>query len=389
MLKHLVDPLHPTLEWPSDIKLKCEIGQSTIIELSHSGGYLAAGFAEGALAVFDVDTWSVLFRFRAHSMPILAMKWSKDAKHLVTVGSDWLICIWDMSKKQLLRNKQLDFCPTAASFEIESPFIVALVCGTSLSVCNLSINDSSDQLEEFEAPPDSDVAVFSCVQMLSPSIIACGTSKGNLHIYENSKILHSSKLSTGSLRALTFAPSRAVLAVACSDKAVRVFYLRDAIDEETLKLNADCIEIGHKFTDLGLQSQWNSLAFSQDGEYLYAASDIRQGTISIWNVLTRFAVRQLRGNAERLTSIKFDQERVMLVGSGRDSGAIFVWRADPPKAWASLISEFEHIPDIEVYQEKESDWDLPDRELKVSEDTDVDVWTLPEPRLEFTIPVEL
>lgn len=389
MLKHLVDPLHPTLEWPSDIKLKCEIGQATLIELSPSSGYLAASLAEGSLAVLDVNTWSVLFRTREHSMPILAIKWSNDARYLVTVGSDWLICIWDMSKKELVRRKQLDFSPVSASFEVNSPFTVALVYGTSIVVLQISLDGQTDQMSVLEKPPDFEMAVFTCVQMLTPSIIACGTSKGNLHVYEGSTIVYSSKLSTGSLRALAFAPARKVLAVACSDRAVRVFYLLEAIDDATGRVNADHIELGHKFTDLGLQSQWNNLAFSQDGEYLYAASDIRQGTVSIWNVLTRFAVRQLRGNAERLTSIKFDQERVMLVGTGRDSGAIFVWRADPPKAWASLISEFEHIPDIEVYQEKESDWDLPDRESKVSKHTDVDVWTLPEPITEITIPVDL
>ncbi|KAL8702816.1 MAG: hypothetical protein Q9201_004005 [Fulgogasparrea decipioides] len=74
---------------------------STISALSFSrtGGYLAAGFSNGKISVFDCRTWEVaISRWSSHTGRVTGISWNKKGTYAVSGGLDTNLFVWSIDK---------------------------------------------------------------------------------------------------------------------------------------------------------------------------------------------------------------------------------------------------------------------------------------------------
>jgi len=383
MLKRLVDPLRLPLEYPSDLKARVCFGRATAVELSRACGYVALGTADGTLLVLDAETLAPQLRYRAHAGAVTHVSWSADARTLVTYGEDWCFCVWDLARRTVRATHQLAFSPGAVAFDPGQFSRAALLSGRDLFVVDISLETEGDNalggLEPWASlPEDVRASDFTAAQFVHNGL-AVGTNKGHLVLYgtgaERAELGSAVKLATAGVRALGYSSATRTLAVSCGDRAVRVVNVSDLSEPE----------IGHKFSDLGLRCQWTALAFSADGEYLYATSDTGSGKVSVWNTLTLALAQQLDGARERLTALAFCPPRTALFATGAQTGSLYVWLPPHTDTWGALLPDFEQLGGLEYRTEEEDSWDIPPPPPPPDLGKKIDIWTVREPVTEIAI----
>jgi WD40 repeat protein len=75
---------------------EAQIGWVTAID--STAQFMAAGYREGEVIVWETKTWREVGKFRAHPSFVLGLDFAPDGQTLVTGGSDQLIKIWDVTQ---------------------------------------------------------------------------------------------------------------------------------------------------------------------------------------------------------------------------------------------------------------------------------------------------
>ena len=76
---------------PSTASLEC-------CAVSPSGKYLAFSGEDTLIKVLDLQTNEVISVGKAHSDLVNALMWTNDERHLVTIGNDTCLCIWQFRR---------------------------------------------------------------------------------------------------------------------------------------------------------------------------------------------------------------------------------------------------------------------------------------------------
>ncbi|KAL8721285.1 MAG: hypothetical protein Q9225_001989 [Loekoesia sp. 1 TL-2023] len=88
---------------PTSLETKHKLSSlgSNISALSFSptGEYLAAGFSNGKISVFDTNTWEVaISRWSSHTGRVTGISWNKEGTYAVSGGLDTNVFVWSVKK---------------------------------------------------------------------------------------------------------------------------------------------------------------------------------------------------------------------------------------------------------------------------------------------------
>ena len=75
-------------------------------DLSSDGSVAALGHADGMIQLLEVLSGKTLWMFQAHSARIRTLRFSPDARKLVSGGSDHAVALWDVERQSLLARSE-------------------------------------------------------------------------------------------------------------------------------------------------------------------------------------------------------------------------------------------------------------------------------------------
>ncbi|CAO1617800.1 unnamed protein product [Sympodiomycopsis kandeliae] len=74
-----------------------------------AGQYIASARAEGAIAIYDLETKGMIRYLEGHVKPATCIAWSDTARYLASASSDWNVVIWDLKQLPAARKRTLRF----------------------------------------------------------------------------------------------------------------------------------------------------------------------------------------------------------------------------------------------------------------------------------------
>lgn len=232
------------------------------LDFGPRGTWLAAGFTDGMVRIWDIERRAVRRAFQAHSAPIYSLAVHPSGQWLATSAGDSTVKLW-------------------------------------------SIDGRPDNAEVLRFPAGIRDVRFSP----DGERIACASVLGEVHLWDFHGRRELNRIPQGDARvfSLAFGPDGEQLAAGTSEGAVRLWHV-----ERALALARDS---GHEGAVLGL-------AFSPDGERLVSASSER--ALRLWDVSTGAEqAHYVPGPPTRVTGVSFiDEERFASAGA---DGSVTLW----------------------------------------------------------------
>ncbi|CCH60199.1 hypothetical protein TBLA_0C03990 [Henningerozyma blattae CBS 6284] len=374
----LQDPFLVLKEYPEKLTNTLETPLNTeCVQFSPRGDYLAVGCVNGAVVIYDMDTFRPVFvlgsRLDAHRRSVQSIAWSPSGRYILTASRDWFIKLWDLqSPQQPLR--QLRFTGpvwnvhwiNAANFACVATVLeekMAYLIDFSLNEPNFAQLDTGlDSIME----QDQRFVITSVVHPKYDNILVTGTSKGWINFYlladsnsnENvneTKLIHSVKIGNCNIKQIIISENGDKLAINGSDKTIRQYGFQISFDND----NMVELDLEHKYQDVINKLQWNNIIFSnKSADYIVAST---HGSLAhelyIWETNTGTLVRVLEGAEEELMDISWNFYNMCLASNGLETGYIYIWSIVVPPKWSALAPDFEEIEENIEYLEGEDEFD--------------------------------
>lgn len=187
--------------------------------------------------------------------------------------------------------------------------------------------------------------------------IFTGTSKGWLNIIdsENFQTVRSERITTSNIKHISFSISGKQFLINSSDRTIRLFNTPDLtyVDPSNWM-----IDIVHRFQDVVNRLQWNSIAFSSNGDYVMASTYQDQHDIYIWETAVGSLVKIIEAPREEIVDVQWHPNRTLIAATGLDKGNIYVWATVTPQQWSALAPDFVEVDENVEYEEKEDEFDV-------------------------------
>ncbi|ODV89295.1 hypothetical protein CANCADRAFT_137131 [Tortispora caseinolytica NRRL Y-17796] len=392
----LIDPHILSHEYPERLTQVLEFGQAVCLKFNANGDYLASGQFDGTIVVIDLDTFGVARVLRFHVRPVQSVNWSKCGRYLVSCASDFQICVWDVSSGEPIVTLRLD----APVLEVHflSHFKVCVVT-LSQKLCVLEIPNTKNpdnttnniEIRPFRDSENSN-DIVSIALTTDGNYILGGTTKGTIEIYSAETFDHlwSHSVCMAGIKNMYITPNGSYLLINSSDRAIRLIPL--ALEGEPSSWTLD---VEHKFQDKINKLAFNTMTSSPSGDYVLATIYQAKNDVYMWEIMNGSLVKIYEGPKEELLDVAWHPSKPLIVASGLDSGAIYVWSVVPPQRWATLAPDFVEVEENIQYKETEREFDIIERHALTevsaeSQDIMVDLHTLNRPaNTAFAIPVKL
>ncbi|KAK9479719.1 WD40-repeat-containing domain protein [Lipomyces japonicus] len=413
----LIDPFVLSQEYPEHIAHTLHYGRSCFIKFNRKGDYLASGLTDGTIIIFDFDTYGIAKILRGHTRPIQSLSWSRDGRYLLSSSRDWKCILWDLKEGNRVRTIRFETAIWGAELHPHHNkiFIVSLVddAPTLIDFSDGTIRkhilesqplQRNDLLRDNQSLPvtigkQQDQSTLVATFTRGGQYILTGTSKGWINIIdlESMQIIRSEKVSNSNIKHIVFSVSGKQFVVNSSDRTIRLYNTPDINYVDPADWDLETV---HKFQDVVNRLQWNSVAFSSNGDYVMAATYQDAHDIYIWETTVGSLVKIIEAPKEELVEIAWHPNRTLVAATGLDTGTIYVWATMTPQRWSALAPDFVEVEENVEYEEKEDEFDIiPDdivnkRKLDQEDEDEVDVVTIERVRGEygeesFIIPVTL
>ncbi len=302
--------------------LDAQHGPALTVAFSPDGRWLASGYADGAVVLWDMAGKREPLSLTGHTGPVHAVAFSPDGRHLASGGEcapdssgppTGEVLLWDVAAGR--KEFSLSGHKTPVLSLAFSPKGNLLAAAGGLADRNpapgeLKVWDPGTRREAFSlADPGP------CVQAVAFSPdgrrLAAGTKDQRVRIWDLTKpdTAPDRKRHGGDVSSLAFSPDSQRLVVAGLDRAVLVHELSGS-EAEPVSLE------GHS-------GNVTSVAFSPDGKCVASAGNDR--VVRIWDLATKRA-RALPGHTGNVTSVAFSPDGWRLASAGWE-GAVKIWDA--------------------------------------------------------------
>lgn len=102
MNAQLLNPF--TIDIPDSVSTTLSTAECSTLLFNHgssllSGQYLAVGRNDGYIAIWNMETKSVLRVLAGHVRPVTGLAWSRYNRYLASCSGDWNVIVWDLASK--------------------------------------------------------------------------------------------------------------------------------------------------------------------------------------------------------------------------------------------------------------------------------------------------
>jgi WD40 repeat protein/serine/threonine protein kinase len=279
------------------------------LAFSPDGKLLATGDDVGSVNIYDTATWRVRkeIQQRGHRDLITGVSVSPDGRTILTGGHDHTIRCWDLERP---RDNQI--LESAASSAHCSP--VSSPDGKSFVVLNTFAESVVYDATGKRLFPLQLGGVHACAYSTDGKTLAVACYDGMIRLLDVADKKEVFKLTGGGH--LAYRPDGKYLAVANDTRTVKVWNVDSGTEQKPLEDAADAAGV------------WN-VAFSPNGKLL--ACGLQDGSITLWDFVTRAKLRTWRGHSRRADCMKFTPDSRALVSSAGD-GTVRLWSTEANRA---------------------------------------------------------
>ncbi|XP_024534159.1 protein RBL [Selaginella moellendorffii] len=401
----LLDPFQN--DFPEVIEEFLEHGITKSIAFNRRGTLLAAGCADGSCVIWDFHTRGVAaeLRDKSCSSPVTSVSWSKCGHHLVAAAMDKSLSCWDVAKGVKIASTTLHQTALHARFHPgrKRP-LLCLACPLSSAplLIDLSTGESY-QLPLSASPKTPEAATGQAAKGKAEAssysfsgasfnkkgdLIFVGNSKGEVLIVDTDtrQVRRTVQVPGGAtVRQIVFSRNGHYVLTNSSDRVIRVFEnllprenAAAALAEDPEK--CDVLSSPKEFSDGVLKAVWKTACFSNDAEFVVAASGAKgEHKIQVWNREFGQLARMLECPKEGLIDIAWHPTRSILASVSM-SGLIYIWAKDYTENWSAFAPDFRELEENEEYVEREDEFDLnaeaeKAKPVQADDDADIDITT--------------
>eukprot|EP00475_Leptophrys_vorax_P039928 TRINITY_DN7315_c0_g1_i2.p1 TRINITY_DN7315_c0_g1~~TRINITY_DN7315_c0_g1_i2.p1 ORF type:complete len:398 (-),score=68.49 TRINITY_DN7315_c0_g1_i2:1141-2199(-) len=333
---------------------------------------MAVGMSCGDIVLYDMDLSCAVKILSHHSSAVTGISWFRRGKYIVSVGSDKLLCIWNILTEQLLFEHSLAFTPSACHLNSLSKFQV-LLCGGDVEPLSVRIRRSSEShawecVDQFKleigsrrqstpgddhAPSKRHKEEFNSFAVFSRCgrYMVSASSKGTMMVWDSvsNEVLQTLNLPGNvCVRFLNFSKDGSLLLVCGSDRFVRLV---------NFSANPVNLTFRRDFQDVVNRQAWKCGCISGNNEFLAAAvSSKDQHKIYIWNSFGQL-VTFLEGPKEGI-ELMYWHPCLPIISVQTTSGHIRTWFKNLSENWSAFAPNFEVLEENVVYEEREDEFDM-------------------------------
>ncbi|NTW00221.1 MAG: protein kinase [Oscillochloris sp.] len=232
------------------------------VAFSSNGDFLAAGYDDHTVGVWQVSNYSHVRTLRGHTSSVRSVRFSPLGGIIATGSDDESVRIWNMSDGDSRRQLRIPVCPVVSwAFSPNGKLLAVGGWGSAITMCTVD-GDNIRILDTLPGP-----------------------------------FVHS----------LSFSADGEMLAAGCYDGAV---YLWNTADHQPVG------QLG------GFASFIYSVAFSPNGAYIAASS---QMSVRVWQLCDRKPIETFQGHRSPVRSISFSPDSQMIASASEDCSAR-LWR---------------------------------------------------------------
>eukprot|EP01129_Flabellula_baltica_P009429 TRINITY_DN3850_c0_g1_i2.p1 TRINITY_DN3850_c0_g1~~TRINITY_DN3850_c0_g1_i2.p1 ORF type:complete len:343 (-),score=86.13 TRINITY_DN3850_c0_g1_i2:25-1053(-) len=322
----LANPSVNTLNWLSKDKnfnfdLKHSIYHSSVVccvDFSFNGSQLATG-SKNMAQIFDVETGSETHLLLQNQNPenekyVRAVKFSPDAKNIVTGSEDSVIIVWDVETKEqvgrLVGHEQEIY---SLSYSPDGAFIASGSEDNSVKIWDAQ---TSECLYTFGPKFDITDGMTSVAFVNNGKHLIAGSLDKTMRLWdiETQTLLQRFKGHTNSIYSISVSDEIGLVATGALDQTVKIWDINRSEDHEVMTC------IGHN--DFVL-----SVDFSPDGKYLVSGS--RDKTVKIWDIGSGQVQASLGEHINSVITVAFsgdESKRMTGVATGGGDTKARIWK---------------------------------------------------------------
>lgn len=335
---------------------------------------LAVGLNDGLVTIWDFSTRQIAKTLAAHCHPITSICWSKNGHQILTTSTDKLMAIWDVLSGD---------CQFRCTFP--SPVLFAQFNpSNSFQILAMPLYEGPVLLKIDENGQNS----YECFPLFMNGRLITSAKFDNTgdHIYlgnANSLILIcetktrkmvtafqvnvSNLFTTNSIQNIEFSKNNQLVMVNASDYLIRVYKTEEILASKWIDDTNEQQQQQHifqTFQDAVTRSSWKNCCFSADDQYVCAGS-LRQHKLYIWETINGSLIKILHDCDRKEFFLDLAWHPISSTVISISSGILSIWTPRYLENISEFTPGFSEIDTNEVYEERESEFDITDEDKSI------------------------
>lgn len=297
-VKENISKIIPTIELN-----KNQICNVYSIAYSPDGKYIAAGYDNTLVRLWNAKTGSLIKTFEGHTKVVWSVAFSPDGKYLISGSADKTIKQWNVETGELIR--------TFIGHENTVSFVTYdtgggyIASGSADGTIKFWDPEKGNEVQTLKGHKETIAAISYSA---NGKYMSSASWDNNVKIYYavSGKEIRTLDYHNDKVFGLDFSLDGKYLASGSADCTVKVWNVEKEKEAFSLKVK---------------DAVWD-VAFSVDSKYLSAGT--ADGTVYVWNVETGKVLYELKGHTSPVRSIGFSSDGKYL-SSGDSGGMIKMW----------------------------------------------------------------
>ena len=298
------------------------------VAFSPDGSLLATGDDAGVLRAWTADGTQDIFTIAAHEGRIRPVAFGRDSSHLVTASRDGTVKYWNIKTGELLHTFPgstghsfgCALNPDRTMLAIGTTSIVLWELNTGLQLRTLS--EGTQQFDSLAFSPDGRHLVSTTEHGSAASVWDVDTGQ-EIRRIDGPK---------SSVTSATFSPDGRLLAIAGFDRHIVLQNLHAGKQIAVLEGHTDFV---------------TSVAFSPDGNYLASASDEKDATVRLWDVVSGREIKRFVGHQGAVLCVVFSVDGRLLITGSKDE-TLRIWNIETGRTLRLLRGHSGNVESLSV-----------------------------------------